>query len=58
MWEVSFVNNWGFIKCEVLVDSVVDLMIELVIVIIEEWRVVKNKYIIEFNKVEELLFLI
>lgn len=57
-WEVSLANNWGLIKREVLVDSVVDSMIESEIVTTEEWRVVKNKHITESSKVEELLFLI
>lgn len=58
LWEVSLVNNWGLIKREVLVDSVVDSMIESAIVTTEEWRVVKNKHITESDKVEDLLFLI
>lgn len=57
-WEVSLAHNWGLIKREVLVDSVVDSMIESKIVTTEEWRVVKNKHITESSKVEELLFLI
>ena len=54
----KIVQNWGYIKRSIRVNDVIDHLIQEGVVPLSEWKILKEKQVLEEKKVEDLLYII